>query len=258
MTGPVVVILAAGEGTRMRSATPKLLHPLCGRAMIHWPVAAAQAAGASRSSWSTTRRAGWSRTLSAASGAADVALAIQAQPRGTADAVKAAAEFLGAGTVIVLNGDVPLIRPETIQDLAQAHERAQAGATIATMRLHDPSGYGRVVRDADGWVLRVVETKHPGDASPDELAIDEVNAGVYAFDAGRLARALERVRADNAQGEYYLPDVLAIIRAGGAGVGGPRAGGRDRAHGDQRPGRARRRRERLPRPASTSPTCGPG
>ena len=202
----------------MRSATPKLLHPLCGRAMINWPVAAAQAAGASQVVVVDTPARRLEPALSAPNGAPEVALAIQAQARGTADAVKAAAEFLAAGTVIVLNGDVPLIRPQTVRELAAAHEREGAGATIATMRLEDPSGYGRVVRCADGSVERVVETKHPGDASPDDLAIDEVNAGVYAFDAGRLVDALERVQADNAQGEYYLPDVLAIIRAGGARV----------------------------------------
>jgi bifunctional UDP-N-acetylglucosamine pyrophosphorylase / glucosamine-1-phosphate N-acetyltransferase len=218
VTAPVVVILAAGEGTRMRSATPKLLHPLCGRAMINWPVAAAQAAGASRVVVVDNPARRLEAALGSPSGAAEVTLAIQALPRGTADAVKAAAEFLGAGTVIVLNGDVPLIRPETIQELAEAHEREGAGATIATMRLRDPAGYGRVVRGAGGWVARVVETKHPGDASRDELAIDEVNAGVYAFDARRLSDGLARVRTDNAQGEYYLPDVLAIIAQDGARV----------------------------------------
>jgi bifunctional UDP-N-acetylglucosamine pyrophosphorylase/glucosamine-1-phosphate N-acetyltransferase len=113
--------------------------------------------------------------------------------------------------VLVLNGDVPLIRPETIRALAEAHERDGAGATIATMVLADPTGYGRVVRAVDGSVTRVVETKDPDDATPDELTIAEVNAGVYAFDGAQLARALERVRADNAQGEFYLPDVLPII-----------------------------------------------
>jgi bifunctional UDP-N-acetylglucosamine pyrophosphorylase/glucosamine-1-phosphate N-acetyltransferase len=209
VSDPVVVILAAGQGTRMRSATPKLLHPLCGRAMIEWPVAAAREAGAGR----IVVVDGRDRPLE---GALDqgVALAVQQQPLGTADAVKAAASHIEAdSTVIVLYGDVPLIRPSTIRELAAAHARSRAAATVGTMVLDDPGGYGRILRGPDGSVERVVETKTPGDASELELHIREVNTGIYAFEGRPLLAALEQVRSDNAQRELYLPDVLPILRA---------------------------------------------
>ena len=208
MTAPVVVILAAGQGTRMRSAVQKLLHPLCGRPIIAWPIAAARAAGAARILVVDSPE----RRLEAV--AEDgVELVVQERPLGTADAVKAAAAQIGPDdTVIVINGDAPLITPETLQALVQAHERSGAAATIATMVLDDPSGYGRVVRAPDGTVERVVETKAPGDSTELELHIREVNTGMFAFDGGALIAALREVRADNAQGEHYLPDVLPILR----------------------------------------------
>jgi bifunctional UDP-N-acetylglucosamine pyrophosphorylase/glucosamine-1-phosphate N-acetyltransferase len=200
--------MAAGEGTRMRSQLPKLLHPICGRPMIAWSVAAAADAGAGK----VVVVEGPDRELE---GVLDngVAFAIQERPRGTADAVRAAAAQLeGAETVIVVNGDHPLVSAATLRELAQAHERSGAAATIATAVLDDPSGYGRVIRAPDGTVERVVETKSPGDASELELHIREVNTGLYAFDARELLSALERVRSQNAQGELYLPDVLPILR----------------------------------------------
>jgi bifunctional UDP-N-acetylglucosamine pyrophosphorylase/glucosamine-1-phosphate N-acetyltransferase len=208
VTAPVVVILAAGEGTRMRSATPKMLHPLCGRPMVAWPVVAALEAGTER----IVVVDGPARSLETSlDGRATIA--VQHEPLGTADAVRAAAGQLGGdGTVIVLNGDAPLIRPETIAGLAQAHTRSGAAATIATAVLDDPTGYGRVIRAPDGTVDHVVETKVSGDASELELRVREINIGLYAFDARELLEALERVRSDNAQGELYLPDVLPLIR----------------------------------------------
>ena len=212
MTAPVVVILAAGQGTRMRSATPKLLHPLCGRPVIAWPIAAARAAGARR----VVVVGGPDRALEPAIGNDDPALvlAVQQEPRGTADAVASAAEHIERDApVIVICGDVPLMTGEALRGLAQAHAEHHAAATMLTMILEDPSGYGRVVRGPDGAVERVVETKKPGDATPAELEIREVNGGVYAFAGGDLLDALRQVRADNAQGELYLPDVLPILRA---------------------------------------------
>ncbi len=208
MTAPVFVILAAGQGTRMRSATPKLLHPVCGRVMIAWPVAAARAAGAGK----VVVVEGPDRPLDGALDS-DVAVAIQEQARGTADAVKAAGAHIdSAGTVIVLNGDHPLITAEALGGLAAAHERSGAAATLATAVLEDPSGYGRVVRAPDGTVEKVVETKAPGDATEAELRIREISTGIYAFDGAVLMGALEEVRSNNAQGELYLPDVLPILR----------------------------------------------
>jgi bifunctional UDP-N-acetylglucosamine pyrophosphorylase/glucosamine-1-phosphate N-acetyltransferase len=205
---PVVVILAAGQGTRMRSSVPKLLHPLCGRPIIAWPVAAARDAGLGKVVIVDSPERRLEPVLDN-----DLVVAIQERPRGTGDAVRAATEHLvGAGTVVVINGDAPLIRPETLRRLVAAHERSGAGATIATMVLDNPSGYGRVIRAPDGTVERVVETKAAGDATELDLHIREVNTGMFAFDGDALAAALLEVRADNAQGEHYLPDVLPILR----------------------------------------------
>jgi bifunctional UDP-N-acetylglucosamine pyrophosphorylase/glucosamine-1-phosphate N-acetyltransferase len=210
VTAPAVVILAAGQGTRMRSATPKLLHPLCGWPMIAWPIAAARSAGAAK----IVVVDGPDRPLASVLDG-DVETAVQAQPLGTADAVHAAEDQIdGSATVIVLAGDVPLIRAETIRGLAEAHERSGAAATVATMVLADPGAYGRVVRAPDGTVERIVETKAPGDATELELHIREVSTGIFAFDAEPLLSALKRVRPENAQGELYLPDVLPILREG--------------------------------------------
>jgi bifunctional UDP-N-acetylglucosamine pyrophosphorylase/glucosamine-1-phosphate N-acetyltransferase len=209
VAAPVVVILAAGQGTRMRSATPKLLHQVCGRAIIAWPVSAARAAGAGKIVVVDAPDRPLRESLDG-----EVTFAVQEVPRGTADAVKAAASHIDpASTVIVLNGDHPLVTAETLAGLAQAHGRSGAGATLATAVLDDPSGYGRVVRAPDGTVERVVETKAPGDATEGELRIREVSTGIFAFDGAALLAALDEVRSDNAQGELYLPDVLAIIRA---------------------------------------------
>ncbi len=202
------MILAAGQGTRMRSATPKLLHMLCGRPLIAWPVAAAIQAGAG----SVVLVEAPGGTLAQAFDD-ELATAVQQRPLGTADAVRAAAGQIDPeATVIVLNGDNPLVTADAIRGLAAAHAHAGAAATIATAMLDDPSGYGRVVRAPDGTVERVVETKAPGDATELELHIREINTGMFAFDGRALLTALDEVRADNAQGEQYLPDVLPIIR----------------------------------------------
>lgn len=214
MPDPVVLILAAGRGTRMRSRRPKVLHDICGRPMIGWVVAAAREAATN----TVVVVDGPQREL------ADhlpegVKLAVQEQAHGTGHAVLAAAEHIDRdGVVVVLSGDVPLITAEVVGGLLEAHRAGGAPATMATMVLDDPHGYGRVVRGPDGTVERVVETKMPGDATEAELAICEVNAGVYAFDGGPLLDALAQVGPDNAQGELYLPDVLTILGHGGEAV----------------------------------------
>jgi bifunctional UDP-N-acetylglucosamine pyrophosphorylase / glucosamine-1-phosphate N-acetyltransferase len=208
------VILAAGEGTRMRSAVPKVLHPILGRPMILWPVLAAREAGAGR----VVVIDGPERPLNGLL-PDGVEVAVQQEPKGTGDAVRAAAEHIDPGApVLIINGDVPLITPEVVKGLADAHAKSGAAATMVTMELDDPSGYGRVVRGADGGVERVVETKARGDASAAELAIREVNAGVYAFGGAELLEALDGLRSDNEQGELYLPDVLPLLRARGKPV----------------------------------------
>src|SRR4051795_12410684 len=220
---PTVVVMAAGQGTRMRSETPKILHDLCGRPMIGWAGAAARDARAAR----IVVVEGNDRALDGRLGE-DVQLVVQERADGTGGAVRAARDHLGDGIVVVVNGDVPLVTDAALRSLADAHAQSRAAATIATTVLDDATGYGRVVRGPDGAVERVVETKRPGDATPpthtppptqtphgdataDELAIHEVNAGVYAFDAAPLRTSLDRLRADNAQGEYYLPDVVALL-----------------------------------------------
>ncbi len=214
---PTVLILAAGQGTRMRSRTPKVLHDLCGLPMVLWPVRAALAAGAGRVVVVDSPARALQQVLPEG-----VELTVQPVPNGTGGAVAAAMEHVeavaaggGEGPVVVLSGDVPLLSAEAIEGLIAAHERSGAAATMVTSIVEDPSGYGRVVRDDVGAVLRVVETKSDGDASAADLQIREVNAGIYAFDAGALREALPRLSAENAQGELYLPQALDLLRGDG-------------------------------------------
>jgi bifunctional UDP-N-acetylglucosamine pyrophosphorylase/glucosamine-1-phosphate N-acetyltransferase len=206
VTAPTVVILAAGQGTRMRSSVPKVLHDLCGRPMIAWSVAAAREAGAGK----VVVVDGPDRPLDGQLGDG-VELAIQPEANGTGGAVLAAVDHLGDEPVLVLNGDVPLVTADLLEGLLGAHAAGGVQATLATTELDDPSGYGRVVRRDDGSVARVVETKVVGDATADELAIREVNAGLYAFDGPALKDALHRLTPDNAQGELYLPSVVELL-----------------------------------------------
>jgi bifunctional UDP-N-acetylglucosamine pyrophosphorylase/glucosamine-1-phosphate N-acetyltransferase len=214
MPAPTVVILAAGEGTRMRSSVPKVLHPICGRPMIHWPLLAARAAGAERVIVVDNPR-----RLLADHLPGDVEIAIQEVPRGTGDAVAAAAPLLDADApVLVINGDMALLTGEAVAAQVAAHAAAGAALTLGSVELSDPSGLGRVIRGADGAVERIAESKAPGDATDEELAIREVNAGLYLFDGRALLDALGSLRSDNAQGELYLPDTLPLLAAGGGVV----------------------------------------
>jgi bifunctional UDP-N-acetylglucosamine pyrophosphorylase/glucosamine-1-phosphate N-acetyltransferase len=197
----------------MRSRTPKVLHELCGVPMVLWPVRAALAAGAGRVVVVDSPARALEQVLPDG-----IELAVQPQPDGTGGAVVAGIVQLptdAGAPVVVLSGDVPLISAETICGLAEAHEHSDVAATMVTSILEDPSGYGRVVRDAAGAVERVVETKGSGDSTPEERQIREVNAGIYVFDAQPLREALPRLSANNAQGELYLPQVLDLLRAGG-------------------------------------------
>lgn len=214
MAALTAVILAAGQGTRMRSELPKMLHPLCGRPLVGWPIAAALAAGVDRIVVVDSAANSLQGQLPDG-----VITAIQPAPDGTGGAVRAAAPQIGEDmTVIVMPGDAPLISAASLAQLVVAHEGARAAATMATMILVDPSGYGRVVRDAAGDVERVVETKTAGDATPEQLRIDEVNSSIFAFDGAALLEALQDLKADNAQGELYLPDVLPALRSRGLTV----------------------------------------
>ena len=209
-----MVILAAGQGTRMRSRTPKVLHDLCGRPLVAWPVAAAREAGASKVIVVDSPERVLEGHLPEG-----VEIAVQPEADGTAGALAAAAGLVQPGEpVVVLSGDVPLVSAAAIAALVAGHEEAGAAATVATAELEDPSGYGRVVRAADGSLEKIVETKNPGDATAEEMAIREVNSGIYVFDPDALAAALPQVGSDNAQGERYLPDVLPAIAAAGGKV----------------------------------------
>jgi len=210
-----VLILAAGKGTRMKSALPKVLHPLAGAPIIDYVLRTAAALSPA------------SRTLVVGHGAAQVreALAgheglrfiVQEPQLGTAHAVTQAAPlFQGAtGTLLLLYGDVPRLSVETVRALLAEHQRAGSAATVLTAVVADPSGYGRIVRDADG-IARIVEHR---DATEAERAIREINSGIYAFELGPLFPALARIAADNDQGEYYLTDLVGIHRSEGRRVG---------------------------------------
>jgi bifunctional UDP-N-acetylglucosamine pyrophosphorylase/glucosamine-1-phosphate N-acetyltransferase len=208
--------MAAGEGTRMRSSTPKMLHPVCGRPMVAWPIEAAREATGAE--WIVAID---SPKQNSVPGLPDkVRIVTQPEPDGTGGAVRAALPLIeDAETVLVLSGDVPLISPQTISGLLEAHTASGAAATMLTIELEDPGSYGRVVRNEAGDVECVVEAKAAGDATPEQLAIREINAGTYVFSAAPLAAALADLSNDNAQGEYYLPDVLPSLREAGHAVG---------------------------------------
>ena len=211
--------MAAGQGTRMRSSVPKVLHEICGRPMVAWPILAARQAGADRICVIVSP----DRDISAAlpNGTETI---VQPEADGTGGALRAATDVVRASdTVLILSGDHPLVSAEIIDGLISAHRDAEAAATVMTTEMEDPGSYGRIVRDTDGNIERIVEAKASGDASPEELAIKEVNAGTYAFAGPTLADALERLDNDNAQGEYYLGDVLPVLRASGLLIAAYRA-----------------------------------
>ena len=198
----------------MHSAVPKVLHEICGRPMIAWPILAAREAGADRICVIVSPHHDLTPVLP--EGTETI---VQPVADGTGGALRAAAEVVrDSDAVLVLSGDTPLLSAEVIEGLLAAHAEANAAATMMTTELEDPGTFGRVIRTADGEVERIVEAKKPGDASADQLEVKEVNAGTYAFSAARLAEALDGLTNENAQGEYYLPDVLPLIRKGGGKV----------------------------------------
>jgi bifunctional UDP-N-acetylglucosamine pyrophosphorylase/glucosamine-1-phosphate N-acetyltransferase len=210
MANPLAaVVMAGGLGTRMKSATPKHLHPLLGRRMVDWVVQAAQEAGVDRVVVVTSP--------DAADSYAGVDVAVQQTPLGTGDAVRCAKDALAGSTgdVLVLNGDVPALTPDLIRALVETHQREGAAATVLAFEPDDTRSYGRVVRDASGRLARIVEAP---DASPEELALREVNSGIYVFRADKLWPVLDRLEPHNAQGELYVTDTLGLLVAGGETV----------------------------------------
>ncbi|HSX22611.1 MAG TPA: NTP transferase domain-containing protein, partial [Gaiellaceae bacterium] len=202
MSDLTAVVMAGGLGTRMKSATAKHLHPLLGRRMVDWVVRAAQDAG--------VQRVVVVASPDSAASFADVEVAVQEKALGTGDAVRAARDALGnvKGDVLVLNGDVPALQAETVLALIETHRAAKAAATVLAFEPDDVRQYGRIVRDGDGRLARIVEA---ADASPEELALGEVNSGIYVFRADKLWPTLERLQPHNAQGELYVTDTVGIL-----------------------------------------------
>ncbi len=211
-----VLLLAAGQGTRMRSALPKVLHPVNGRPMIDWVVAAARALAPERLV-AVVGHAGERVAAHLAAVAPEAAVVEQVPQRGTGDAVARGLTAVeeAEGCVVVLSGDCPLVRGEELARLVARHLESGAAATLFTAEVAQPGGLGRIVRDAAGRFARIVEAK---DATPEELALTEVNTGLYCFDLPFLRAALPRLTADNAQGEFYLTDVVGMAVAEGRGV----------------------------------------
>jgi bifunctional UDP-N-acetylglucosamine pyrophosphorylase/glucosamine-1-phosphate N-acetyltransferase len=216
-SGPAaVIILAAGEGTRMKTSTPKVLHTVCGRAMLDHVVAAARELEPGR----LIVVSGRGRSQVGAHIAAhspDAEVVIQDRQGGTGHAVRTVIESVGLihGTVVVTYADTPLLRGATLVDLVQAHQAQGAAVTALTALVGDPAGYGRIVRDEDGGFAAIVEQ---ADATPEQRAINEINSGMYAFDGDLLADAVKRVPTNNAKGEEYLTDVAGILRGEGYSV----------------------------------------
>jgi bifunctional UDP-N-acetylglucosamine pyrophosphorylase/glucosamine-1-phosphate N-acetyltransferase len=218
-----ILILAAGLGTRMRSATAKVLHKLGGRPLIaHTCRTASALVKEQRAVYVVVGHQSEEvkDAVRAELGDAGAVFITQTEQRGTGDAVFAARDALrdANSTLLVLSGDVPLVRAETLGALINQHRTHRgrgAACTLMAVRLDDPTGYGRIVRDAEGRFEKIVEQK---DATPEERQIGEVNAGIYCFETRLLFNALERVQPANAQGEYYLTDVPAILRADGEDV----------------------------------------
>jgi bifunctional UDP-N-acetylglucosamine pyrophosphorylase/glucosamine-1-phosphate N-acetyltransferase len=218
-----ILILAAGLGTRMRSSTAKVLHRLGGRPLVaHVCRTASALVKGERPVYVVVGHQAEEVKAAVRSelGEGGAVFVTQTEQRGTGDAVFAARDALGRAdsTLLVLSGDVPLVRAETLGSLVHQHRTHRgrgAACTLMAVRLEDPTGYGRVVRDEEGRFQKIVEQK---DATPEERQIGEVNAGIYCFETRLLFPALERVRPENAQGEFYLTDVPAILRADGEDV----------------------------------------
>lgn len=203
-----VLILAAGKGTRMKSGLVKVLHPLMGQPLLAHVLNAARYLQPARTVVVVGHQA---EKVEAAFPQPYLTFVRQTEQLGTGHAVASAREALAdfAGTVLILSGDVPLLSPQTMIDFLDAHRQARVPLSVLTVELPDPGMYGRVIRDGDGYLLRIVEAR---DATPEEKAICEINTGIYAVEAGLLFEAVSGLSTDNDQKEYYLTDMVAVAR----------------------------------------------
>jgi bifunctional UDP-N-acetylglucosamine pyrophosphorylase/glucosamine-1-phosphate N-acetyltransferase len=218
------IILAAGEGTRMRSTRPKPLHMICGRAMVLHVIHSLELLAPDRTAVVVGHGAEQvtKKVQQLAPSWANVAFVEQHEQNGTGDAASIGMTAFGGddyddeSTIVLLPGDTPLLRPETLRQLVETHVECANAATLLTSVVDDPTGYGRVIRKADGQAARIVEHR---DAAPDELDIREICTSIYAFRRDLLGPALRKLTTDNAQGEYYLTDVVSVLGAMGHRIG---------------------------------------
>lgn len=216
-----VIVLAAGEGTRMKSKLPKVLHELNGRSMLGHVLAAAGDLDPEHAVVVVGHARDQVRAH-LAEVAPDAATAVQEEQNGTGHAVRMAVEDLAAkgtllsGTVVLTCGDTPLLRGSTLSELVVAHEKESNAVTVLSARVPDPHGYGRIVRDGEGEFTGIVEH---ADATPGQHVIDEINSGMYAFDGALLSEVVRRLSTDNAKGEEYITDAVALLRGDGHRVG---------------------------------------
>lgn len=207
------IILAAGMGTRMKSQMPKVLHKVCGKELVSWVIDASKKAGAKK----VVAVIGHKAELVKEALNNKCEFALQAEQKGTGHALMQASSFIDDGFVVVLTGDAPLIREETMKNAVEYHAQSGNSATVITAILDDATDYGRIVRDSLGNVLRIVEQK---DANDEEKRIKEINSGMYVFNGADLLSSLEKLKPNNAQGEYYLTDTLEILLNEGKKIGG--------------------------------------
>lgn len=215
MSAPAAVILAAGKSTRMKSELPKVLHPILGRTMIDYVLDAARSAGCEKIVVIVGHKA--EEVKAALSHHPDVEFALQADQKGTGHAVMMSADNLAEhdGPVLVLAGDTPLLKGSSLSRLLEVQQQQNAACVVGTAITEANEGLGRIVRDTNGSFLRIVEQK---DATPEEAAILEINTGCFAFDGRQLFKALNQVRPNNSQAEYYLTDCAEILLKDGETV----------------------------------------
>lgn len=219
------VILAAGKGTRMESDLPKVLHEVCGRPMVHYVIQAAKDAGAQE----VICIIGYQGSLVKKKIVDVVDFVEQGEQLGTGHAVRCAADLIGTeGDTLVLCGDTPLITAETLRKLVQHHRKECNGVTVLSAVFDDPTGYGRIIRDEEGNFLRITEDK---DCTPEERKTKEINSGMYVFNTEALQASLGLLTNDNAQGEYYLTDTVALIKKAGLKVNAMAVENRDEIFG---------------------------